>query len=282
MLLELAIGDAYGAGFEYVNPSVVSSKNDLTGYVQHPTHSTRPGCYTDDTQMSIAVAEAILSDEPWTERLLAGRFVGAFKRDPREGYASSFYYFLHRTRDGDDFLQNIRPDSDKSGAAMRAAPVGVCASVPEVIQKCSVQAAITHNTPDGIKAAVAVALTAHYFLYRLGKKADLGQFLEKRVEGEWSRPWEGKVGGKGWMSVRAALTALAGNSRMSDLLKDCVAFTGDVDTVASIALGIGSCCEEIEQDLPADLINGLENGPYGRDYLIDLDQKLLAQVPANP
>lgn len=38
MLLELAIGDAYGAGFEYADPDFVAAHNTLLGYVQHPRH----------------------------------------------------------------------------------------------------------------------------------------------------------------------------------------------------------------------------------------------------
>ncbi len=64
MLLELAIGDAYGAGFEYADEMI--SENTLTHYVQHPRHQIRPGCYTDDTQMSLAIAETLVSGEPWT------------------------------------------------------------------------------------------------------------------------------------------------------------------------------------------------------------------------
>ena len=67
----------------------------------------------------------------------------AFKRDPRKGYASSFYEFLLEVRDGQEFLQRIRPDSDKCGAAMRAAPIGIFATIPEVLQRARIQAAIT-------------------------------------------------------------------------------------------------------------------------------------------
>ncbi len=62
MLLELAVGDAYGAGFEYADADTVAAKNDLSHYVRHPRHRISPGRYTDDTQMSLAIAEAILSD----------------------------------------------------------------------------------------------------------------------------------------------------------------------------------------------------------------------------
>jgi ADP-ribosylglycohydrolase len=276
MLLELAVGDAYGAGFEYVSPDVVRRHNTLAGYVQHPRHhDIRPGMYTDDTQMSLAVAEALVSGERWTPLHVAGHFVQAFQRDPRDAYARGFQAFLQTVRDGHDFLARIRPDSDKSGAAMRAAPLGVLPSAGTVLDRCRIQAAVTHDTPDGIHAAQASSLMSHYFLYRLGPKARLGEFLEALVPGPWSAPWVGKVEQKGWMSVRAAVTAVLRNDRLSDLLRDCVNFTGDVDTVATIALGAASCSDEYEQDLPPVLVETLENGPYGRDFLIELDRRLL-------
>jgi hypothetical protein len=119
---------------------------------------------------------------------------------------------------------------------------------------------------------------SHYFVYRLGPKARLGAFLERMVPGPWSAPWSGKVGAKGWMSVRAAVTAVTRNDRLCNLLKDCIAFTGDVDTVATIALGAASCSDEFVHDIPDSLVANLENGPFGRDYLVKLDNELLAAV----
>lgn len=276
MLLELAIGDAYGAGFEYVNRQLIRQFNDLSHYAQHPRHSTRPGQYTDDTQMTLALAESILSGETWSVQNLARRFVEVFKRDPREGYASSFHAFLRHVEDGKQFLAEIIPLSDKSGAAMRALPVGIFATIDEVIEKASLQAAITHNTPDGINAGVAAALMSHYFLYKHGLKKNLGEFIEQHVAGSWGDVWRGKVGAKGWMSVKAAITAIHQHERLSDMLKACIDYSGDVDTVATIALGAAACCDEVEQDLPQHLIDNLENKAYGRDYLIALDKQLLA------
>ncbi|HEY9597159.1 MAG TPA: ADP-ribosylglycohydrolase family protein, partial [Cyanophyceae cyanobacterium] len=129
MLLELAIGDAYGAGFEYASEMIDLGYNDLRGYVKHPRHDFIPGCYTDDTQMSIAIAETLVAREPWTPEVLAEHFVTAFKRDQRVGYASRFYEFLLRIKDGRQLLDEINWTSDKSGAAMRAAPIGVLPTV---------------------------------------------------------------------------------------------------------------------------------------------------------
>ena len=275
MLVELAIGDAYGAGFEYAPEPLIWEQNTLTTYVQHPRHDIHPGCYTDDTQMSIAIAEAIASGEPWTREVLAHRFVNAFKRDPREGYAGGFYAFLQEISDGEEFLAKIRPHSDKSGAAMRAAPIGVFSDVNVVIEYCRLQAALTHNTPDGINAALIASLMSHYFLHAVGPKAGLPQFIQQYVPGPWAEPWQGKVGSKGIMSAHAALTAVMAYDSLSEILKTCIAFTGDVDTVAAIALGAAACSQEIASDLPIALFNTLENGPYGLDFLQDLDRQLL-------
>jgi hypothetical protein len=119
---------------------------------------------------------------------------------------------------------------------------------------------------------------AHYFLYHLGPKKELGTFLEAHVVGDWATPWRGKVGSQGWMSVRAAITALLNSKAMSEMLHTCIQFSGDVDTVAAIALAAGSCSTEIAQDLPAHLIDALENGTYGREYIQRLDTQLLALV----
>jgi ADP-ribosyl-[dinitrogen reductase] hydrolase len=80
------------------------------------------------------------------------------------------------------------------------------------------------------------------------------------------------------MSVRAAVTAVTEHDGMSDLLRACIAFTGDVDTVAAIALAAGSCSVEISQDLPEHLVYGLEDGPYGRRLIEALDARLLGRV----
>lgn len=284
MLIELAIGDAYGAGFEYAPRAFIEREHTLRGYVQHPRHRMAPGSYTDDTQMSIAVAEALLSDEPWTPRLLAGHFLAAFKRDVREGYNGSFFSFLLKTNSADEFLQHIRPDSEKSGAAMRAAPLGVLPTEAEVIEKCRIQAAVTHNTPAGIGAATAAALASFYFIHDVGPKAEIGRWLNAKLNSrtgwtfDWNADWVGKIKGKGFMSVLAALTMIRRYDSHSAMLDAVVKFGGDVDTAAAIALGCAAHARELAADLPTTLVSGLENHtPYGREFIAGLDRQLFAR-----
>ncbi len=274
MMLEIAIGDAYGAGFEYVDQSITDKENDLSHYHEHSKYCLGNGKYTDDTQMSIAIAEMISERKSWTHQNIADKFVEVFKRDEREGYASGFYEFLKSVNSGDEFISKIRPDSEKSGAVMRASPIGYMPNINLVKNYSCMQAQLTHNTQLGINSAIASALMSHYFIYILGEKKDLGNFIEKHVPGNWTSVWRGRVGQKGVDSTHAAISSIMKYDSLSSLLKGIVDLGGDVDTAAAIALGAASCSLEIKKDLPQVLVEGLENGEYGRDYLIKLDQKV--------
>jgi ADP-ribosyl-[dinitrogen reductase] hydrolase len=281
MILELAVGDAYGAGFEYTDHDFVTNHNTLSGYVPHPIFGIGHGVYTDDAQMTLAIAELLISNDPWTPLNLANKFVDVFKRDPREGYASKFYEFLQEVKSSEEFLRKINPNSEKSGGAMRASPLGFIPDMGELINYATIQAQITHNTSIGIDSSIAAALMVHYFIYNLGSKKNLGEFIESYVPGEWSKPWSQRVEKEGFMHVRAAITAIKEEDSLSSILKRSINFEGDTDTVATIALAAASVSSEIIQELPPVLVENLENGEYGRAYLINLDKKLRKRFSQN-
>ena len=276
MLLEAAIGDAFGAGWEFATSNL--SQNTGEHYIKHPSHNILPGAYTDDAQMSIAVAEAMLEaqdkNKKLTRKLLSDKFVECFKRDERLGYSGAFYYFLKSVNDGKEFLTRIKSDSKKCGAAMRAAPIGYYKNITDVIEYSSLQACLTHNTCEGIQSSLAVSLMAHYFIYNLGKKKDAVNFVNDFVPGKWSEEWSGKVDVLGIDVVHAAISAIQKYDNLKDILVQCVDYTGDVDSVACIAMACASCSKEIENNLPQRLYDELENGKYGKDYLISLDKRL--------
>lgn len=279
ILTASAIGDAYGCGYEYAPEKTVVAFNEGLSYLERSQHKIPGGTYTDDTQMSLAIAEALISGEPWTPSNLAERFVTVFKRDPRKGYAKRFQVFLEKVENGQDFIEQMYlgggGNSDKSGGAMRASPLGILPAIGDIISKCRIQASLTHNSTDGQNAAIAASLMTHYFVYKLGPKKEVGQFITEFVAGQWDCPWVGPVGAKGWMSVRAAIWSVVESKSMTELLKRCISWSGDVDTVATIAMAAASHCDEIENNLPPVLFNELENGTFGRDYLMDLDNQLL-------
>jgi len=279
MLVEIAIGDAYGAGMEYVKTAYLLANNTLKDYCKHPTHGLKPGQYTDDTQMSIAVAETLLASDDFntlTKRDFTVKFVEAFQRDPRDGYSRAFQKFLYTVKDADDFLARIQPNSKKSGGAMRVGPVGLIPDIKQVDRIAALQASVTHDTDLGKDAARAIALSVHYCYYNLGPKNKLAEFLHEQVPGyKWSEPWSGKIKSIGIWHARAATTMIMEQDNLADILQSVVAYEGDVDTAAAMAMAIGSCSEEIKQNLPEILYWRLERTKYGTEYLESLDEKLL-------
>jgi len=277
MLVEMAIGDAYGAAFEFMSDDFIARENDLSGYKRNPETHLGDGIYTDDTQMTIAISEHLLSGETPTVERLAERFVAVFKRDERRGYSKRVFGTLQNARDGRDFLAAIEPISDRSGAAMRVSPIGLLPDLHEVLERAAFQASLTHDTPGGRMSACAVATMVHYLAHGLGPRADLGRFVEAHVAGRaWSAPWAGRVDMQGISCAHAALSQVQRAETLGQLLKDAVALGGDTDTVAAIALFSGSLCEDLPNDLPAALYDGLETGPYGLAFLQGVDKHLRA------
>lgn len=310
MLLEIGLGDAYGACFEAADERFVKRNNELDDmtYTNHPRKlRKRPedynpsivknGSYTDDTQMSLAVAEAMLDDnEPWTKESLADRFVEVFQRDQRRGYTTYFLNVLMNSHSGQEMLSKVGGKSNKSGAAMRAGVIGLYPDFLEVVKKAKIQATVTHDSWIGQNSSVGAALMTHYFHYDLGPQEELGGWLRDNyfgdtihtpepmeIEGEIVECWhphnKKKVRVHGWDCFEAAIYAIESANSLSKILWQCVDYCGDVDTVAAIAMGPASCSKEIEQDLPASLYEGFENGKYGRDYLEALDRDLLKKFP---
>ena len=293
MFVAGAIGDAAGFGFEFAPAEFVAANNDPhKGYVQHPNRPHVPGTYSDDTQMAVALALALLKVKGnWKEltvHQLATQFVAQFKADPRPGYSQGFYELLAELAKfkGDDmgteFLKRVKPSSSKSGAAMRAWPCGLLPTPKDAVDLAIFQASLTHATRTGVDSAAAVALMV--WCCRQGFDSEmLVNTLEDWVPGyTWEAPWNGPVSSDGIEVVRAALTALCHaqtGSMMTQILQECIAFTGDVDSVACIALAAASQHPLIIDDLPKVLYKTLEKGPYGRKFLESLDARMEAVFP---
>lgn len=286
MLVELACADAFGACFEGLDKELIDKHLELKYFTLPELPSLVPaGGYTDDTQMTIAIAEEMLGSD-WTTLGIANRFVDCFQRDQRRGYTTAFLLILMNSRNGAELISKIHGKSKKSGAAMRSGVLGLIKDFNELERKCLIQSQITHNSPEGKNSALAAAMMVHYFYYNLGPKLELSAWMNDQVFGDfWHHPdhWsstDGKpVGCHGIDVVEAALYAIEDNEKLSDVLLDVVGYGGDTDTSATIAIAAACWSDEIKQDLPENLIQGLENRTYGRDYLELLEEKLLEKYP---
>lgn len=147
--LGLAIGDALGATTEFMTPAEIAAR--------HGVHRTicgggwlnlKPGHVTDDTEMSLAIAEAIFGGGGWHLELVAEHFAAWMKSKPidigstvRKGIRS---YMTKGT------LEMPRNDWDAgNGAAMRMAPIALFTLGDELLfERCTLeQAHLTHNHP---------------------------------------------------------------------------------------------------------------------------------------
>jgi ADP-ribosyl-[dinitrogen reductase] hydrolase len=273
LIFEIAIGDAYGAGFEFAPREKIDRSNTLMMFVPHET-GIAAGHYTDDTQMSIAVCEVLLSGGSMSSDEFAEAFVRCYRRDPRQGYARGLQGLFEQSRSGQHFRSLIRPHSRRNGAAMRSVPLGLLASASQIAKVSHSQAVVTHNSPEGILSSQVVALMVHYALYHDGRIVDLAQLVERDTGFRLRDDWKGEVECDAIQTLHAVYTALISNNSMSGLLRDCVNYGGDVDSVAAIAMGIAAVSLEYVDDIPDVLQQGLEEGSYGRPFLLQLDDLL--------
>jgi len=126
----------------------------------------------------------------------------------------------------------------------------------------------------GMMAAAGSALLVYGCRTEVPKE-DLPKLLASYLPGyAWESEWDGRVLAPGFHAVHAALTAIVKGNTLSSVLWECINYTGDVDTVAAIAVAAASMHPDIPNNLHPDLYDGLETGPYGHKFLIGLDESL--------
>jgi ADP-ribosylglycohydrolase len=187
--------------------------------------------FTDDTVLTVAVADAILSGAPYLDSV---RRIG--RRHPDVGYGGSFFRWL--------FAEDTRPyNSWGNGSAMRVSPVGFAFSTEdEVLRQARMAAEITHNHPEGIRGAKAVALSIFLARTGHGKEAirlritecfgyDLGRTVDD------IRPsYVFDVSCQG--TVPQAIVAFLDSESYEDAVRNAISLGGDSDTLACITGGI--------------------------------------------
>ncbi|NMB36211.1 MAG: ADP-ribosylglycohydrolase family protein [Firmicutes bacterium] len=213
-------GDIIGSVYEWKN---VKS----TDFELFSSGST----FTDDTVLTVAVADCILKDGDYTATLKTyGR------RFPHAGYGKSFYKWL--------FSESTAPYySFGNGAAMRVSPVGFAGhTLEKVLEEAKRSAEVTHNHPEGIKGAQVTA--AAVFLARTGKdKEEIKQYLAgfsgydlEQTLDEIRPHYSFDVTCQG--SVPQAVRAFLESTDYEDAIRKAISLGGDSDTIACITGGI--------------------------------------------
>jgi len=228
-MLGALLGDIAGSVYEHANCKRLDC--ELFG----------PGSrFTDDSVLTVATAAALLGD---------GDYAAAYREFGRRhmdaGYGASFIRWL--------FSDRPAPyGSWGNGSAMRVSPVGwVCDSLDEVLVAARRSATVTHDHPEGIKGAQAVA--AAVFLARGGTSRDeLRDYLGTTFDYDLGRTiaeirpgYVFDVSCQG--SVPEALIAFLESSGFEDALRRAISLGGDSDTLACIA---GAVAHAYYRELP--------------------------------
>jgi len=251
---------------------------DIIGsvYERHPVKTTdfplfRPESrFTDDTVMTVAVAYALLTGTDYAEAM---RTFG--RRYPWAGYGRDFFRWL--------FAPEAKPYfSWGNGSAMRVSPIGwYFDTVEDVLLEAKRSAEVSHNHPEGIKGAKAVALAI--FLARRGEGREeirsqiasrFGYHLDRTVD-EIRPGYRFDISCQG--SVPEAIICALESRNFEDAVRKAVSLGGDSDTLACMAGGIaqalyGRVPTEIEEVvkgiLPSDLLKVVER------FDIDLKKRM--------
>lgn len=205
--------------------------------------------FTDDTVMTVAVADAILTGRPYVESI---REIG--RRYPDAGYGGTFIRWLH-SDDAEPY------NSWGNGAAMRVSPVGFAGtSEAQVLSHAKMTAEISHNHPEGIRGAHATALAIF-----LARKGALKEQIRARISDEFSydmnrtvddirSKYKFDVSCQG--TVPEAIIAFLDSRSYVDAVRNAVSLGGDSDTLACIAGGIA---EAFYGGVAEDIVDEVKN-----------------------
>lgn len=246
-MLGAITGDIVGSRFEFHGTK--STEFDLLSR----------GCrYTDDSAMTMAVAEWLLDDPDHSLGVLEQKMVKFGEIDPGAGFGGKFYDWLFNPA-------KLRPDGIRrpynswgNGSAMRVSAVGwMFDTLEETERVAEISAGITHNHPEGIKGAQATA--AAVFMARNGASKEMirsyisnkfGYDLNRTIE--QIRPtYQFEVSCQ--ESVPEAIIAFLDSTDYESAIRLAVSLGGDADTQACIAGGIAEAFFGMPNDLVEDI-----------------------------
>jgi len=217
------IGDICGSIYEFYNRKTEQPET---------IELINPECfYTDDTVLTVAVAEAAFGDKDYEKAIL--KWARAY---PKESYGYNFRsWFLSKYP---------KPyNSYGNGSAMRVSPIGwAFTTIEETLKEAKKSAACTHNHKEGFKGAQATA--AAIFLAGSGKtKEEIKTFIEKEFGYNLNRSLAEirplyKFNETCQKTVPEAIIAFLESKDFTHAIQCAISIGGDTDTLAAITGGI--------------------------------------------
>lgn len=207
--------------------------------------------FTDDSVMTVAVAEALLDTLGADDQTVSEALMAAMQHwgrcYPNAGYGGRFRHWLVAE-------QPAPYGSFGNGSAMRVSAAGwLCDSLAETRRLARLSAAVTHNHPEGIKGAEAVA--SAIFLARQGStKEAMRAFISETFGYDLSRSCDDirpmyTFNETCQGTVPEAITAFLEGENFEDVIRTAVTLGGDCDTLTCIAGSIAEAFYGVPQKL---------------------------------
>lgn len=232
--------------------------------------------FTDDSVMTIAVAEALLDFRFWEDEDIKAGLVESMrkwgKKYPNAGYGRKFYHWLH--------ARHPEPyGSYGNGSAMRVSSAGwLFDTLADTRHMARLTAEVTHNHPEGIKGAEATA--SAIFLARTGhSKDEIRDYIVREFGYDLSRTCDQIRPGyyhneSCQKTVPEAITAFLEGTDFEDVIRTAVSLGGDCDTLTCIAgsiaeafYGVPAILEaECKSRLPEDMLYILGRFDIAREH----------------
>lgn len=217
------IGDVVGSFYEFYN----CKSTNIALFTSGTT-------FTDDTVMTIAVADWLLSGVP-----LQKTMPDWGTEYPNRGYGGMFYEWLFYSKDKEPY------NSFGNGAGMRVSPCGYFArSLNEALELAKQSAEVTHNHPEGIKGAQAIA-TAIFLARQQKSKDDIREYIERTFDYNLHRTcdeirpgYQFDVTCQG--SCPEAIIAFLDSHDYESAIRLAISLGGDSDTIACMTGGIAA------------------------------------------
>ena len=243
------LGDMIGAPYEF----------DRSPKTKEFPLFSRGTEFTDDSVMTVAVAEALMDAVGKSDAEIKAALVSSMrkwgKRYPGAGYGGRFSRWLR--------AKNPEPyGSYGNGSAMRVSAAGwLYNTIEETRRIARLTAEVTHNHPEGIKGAEATA--SAIFLARTGaNKNKIKNYIIGEFGYDLSRTCDEIRPGYHHVescqkTVPEAVTAFLEGTDFEDVIRTAVSLGGDCDTLTCIACSIGEAFYDIPDEMIAECRNRL-------------------------
>ncbi len=204
--------------------------------------------FTDDTVLTVAIADSILNQYDYTSQLKK-----YCRNYPNAGYGANFYHWGHS--------EETQPyNSYGNGSAMRVSPVAFAFNtLEEVRQEALKTAMVTHNHPEGMKGAEAIA-SAIFLARNQTKKEEIKNYLETTFNYNLTIPLEQLPPAyvSCQESVPQAIMAFLQANSFEDAIRNAIYIGGDTDTIACMTGSIAHAFFGIPDYMVRIILNYLD------------------------